>query len=52
MKPTFLMRRITIYTENVIKRPPAHAEAKSRMIGTRRCANEAKVKALLRRLDT
>ena len=47
----YLMPRVKMYAENVIKRPPAHAEAKSRVIGTARCASYAKAKALLKRLE-
>lgn len=46
----YLMVRIKMHTDNAIKRPPAHAEAKSRVIGTAQCASQAKAKALLKRL--
>ena len=47
---TYLMVRIKMDTDNAIKRPPARAEAKSRVSGTVQCARQAKVKALLKRL--
>lgn len=47
----FLMIRLKLPTQRPVKRSPAHIEARSRVLGAAQSATQAKVKALLRRLE-